>query len=82
LRQNLRDHTVVRARHLCVDLVGRHFEQRIVELDFVADVLEEGADHTLGHRLTQLRQGHHHVFIGHFNRLQSCISRATIGRRR
>ena len=43
--------------------------------------LKKAADHTLGHRLTQLRQGHNPCLIGHFNRLQSCISRATIGRR-
>ena len=38
LRQNLKDHTVVRARDLRIDLVGRYFEQRVVEFDFVADV--------------------------------------------
>ena len=38
LRQDLKDHTVVRAGDLRIDLVGRYFEQRVVEFDFVADV--------------------------------------------
>ena len=56
--EDLQDHPVVRAGDLRVDLVGRHLEQRVVELDLVADLLEPAADHALGHRLTQLGQRH------------------------
>ena len=52
--EDLQDHAVVRARDLRVDLVRGHLEQRVVERDGVADLLEPAVDHALGHRLAQL----------------------------
>ena len=48
-----------RRRHLGVDLVRRHLEERLVALDRVADGLHPAGDRSLGHRLAELR--HHHV---------------------
>ena len=47
-----------RRRHLGVDLVRRHLEQRLVGGDRVADLLEPLRDRALGDGLTELRQGH------------------------
>ena len=45
-----------RRGHLGVDLVGAHFEQRLVGGDGVADLLEPTGDRALGDGLTELRQ--------------------------
>ena len=45
-----------RRRHLRVDLVGRHLEQRLVGVDVVADRLEPLRDRALGDRLAELRE--------------------------
>ena len=50
-----------RRRHLGVDLVRRHLEQRLVGGDVVADLLEPLRDGALGDGLTELGQGH----VGH-----------------
>ena len=47
-----------RRRDLGVDLVGGHLDQRLVDLDAVADLLQPAGDGALGDRLAQL--GHHH----------------------
>jgi hypothetical protein len=41
---------------LGVDLVGRDFEQRLVDLDPVADVLEPTGDRALGDTLAECRE--------------------------
>ncbi len=46
-------------RHLCVDLVGGHLEQRLVDRDRVTHLLEPLGDRALGDRLTEL--GHRDV---------------------
>jgi hypothetical protein len=43
-----------RRRHLGVDLVGRHFEQRLVLSDHVTDLLEPLSDGALGDRFAEL----------------------------
>ena len=57
LHQDLQQHPVVRAGDLRIHLVGRHLEQRVVELDGVAGLLQPGADGALGDGLAQLRHG-------------------------
>ena len=52
---DLGQHAGGRRRDLGVDLVGRHLEQRLVERDRVADLLEPRGDRALGDRLAQLR---------------------------
>jgi hypothetical protein len=47
-----------RGGDLGVDLVGRHLEQRLVDGDRVADLLEPAGDRPLGDGLTQGRHGH------------------------
>jgi hypothetical protein len=42
--EDLQEDAVVRTRDLGVDLVRGHLEQRVVERDGVADLLEPGAD--------------------------------------
>src|SRR5690606_36725378 len=44
----------LRGRHLAVDLVRRHLEQRLVELHPLADLLEPLRDRALGDGLTEL----------------------------
>jgi hypothetical protein len=57
--EDLGDHAGGRSRHLAVDLVGRHLEQRLVDLHPVTHVLQPAGDRGLGDRLAQL--GHRHV---------------------
>ena len=59
LHEDLDEHAVVGTGDLGVDLVRRHLEQRVVERDRVADLLEPAADRALGDRLAQL--GHRDV---------------------
>ena len=54
LDKDLGDHTVIRAGDLRIDLVGRHLEQRVVELHRVADLLEPVGEFSFGNRLAQL----------------------------
>ena len=58
---DLGQHTGDRRRHLGVDLVGGHLEQRLVDRDLVADALQPLRDRALGDRLAQL--GHRHVHV-------------------
>ena len=51
---DLGQHARDRRRHLGVDLVRRHLEQRLVGGDRVADGLEPLRDGSLGHRFTEL----------------------------
>ena len=65
-----------RRRHLGVDLVGRHLEQRLVLGDLVADLLEPLRDRALGDGLAEL---------GHSMTSMACslpveVSRAGCGR--
>src|SRR2546422_544669 len=57
LDEDLGDDSLARARNLGVDLVGRDLEQRLVEGDVVADLLQPLGDGALGHRHAHL--GHH-----------------------
>ena len=61
LGADLGDRAGDRRRHLGVDLVGRHLEQRLVLGDGVADLLEPLRDRALGDGLTELGKGH----VGH-----------------
>ena len=45
-----------RRRHLGVDLIRRHFEQRLVFSDRVADLLEPLSNGALGDRFAELRK--------------------------
>ncbi len=54
LHPDLGEHAGHRRRHLGVDLVGRHLEQRLVVGDGVTDVLEPLRDGALGDRFTEL----------------------------
>ena len=58
LHQDLGQDALGRRRHLGVDLVGGHLEERLVPGHLVADRLEPLGDGALGHRLAQLRHGH------------------------
>jgi hypothetical protein len=60
--------------HLGVHLVGRHFEERLVRFDAVADPLQPAGDGALGHGFTELGHGDVH------DRLLVGISRARRGR--
>ena len=80
--EDLQDHAVVRAGDLRVDLVRGHLEQRVVERDGVADLLEPVADHALGHRLAQLGHGDGPRFSASVPLPASSLSRAGNGRRK
>ena len=62
LHEDLGDDTLARARHLGVDLVGRDLEQRLVQRDGLALLLEPLGDGAFGHGDTHL--GHHHLDLG------------------
>ncbi len=53
--EDLDDLTRDGRRHLGVDLVGRHFEQRLVDADPFADLLAPSQHRALGDGLTELR---------------------------
>ena len=53
--EDLDDLTRDGRRHLGVDLVGRHFEQRLVDADLFADLLAPSQHRALGDSLTELR---------------------------
>ena len=63
LRDDLGQHTRRRGGDLGVDLVRRHLEQRLVDLDGVALLLQPPCDGALGHALTKCGHldGHGHV---------------------
>src|SRR5947208_13275876 len=63
LHLDLRQHAGHGRRDLSVDLIGRDLEQRLVPLDFLANLLEPLADRALGDRLAHL--GHEDVYTGH-----------------
>ena len=50
-----------RRRHLGVDFVRRYFEQQLVTLDAIADLLEPFGDRSLGHGFAELG----HDDVGH-----------------
>ena len=64
-----------RRRDLGVDLVGGHLEQRLVDLDLVADLLEPAGDGALGDALAQ--GGHRH---GVRDQLSARLLRGRLGR--
>jgi hypothetical protein len=56
LDADLGEHAGHRRRHLGVDLVGRHLEQRLVGSDGVTDLLEPLRDGALGDGFAELRE--------------------------
>ena len=56
--EDLAENAGSRRRDLGVDLVGRHLEQRLVDLDAVTLLLEPPGDGALGDALAQPRHGY------------------------
>ena len=60
LGANLNQHTACRRRNLCVDLIGRDLEERLIGVNHFADLLGPAHDRALCDGLTHLR----HQYIG------------------